>query len=187
MSSELLLGIDIGTLGSKGILIDTDGRLIAEHFIEHGINVVRPGWIEQDAEACYWQDFKAIVQYLLKASRSDPKEIAGVGISSLAPDLVAIDKTGKPTRPAIIYMDRRAEKECEWVKENIGSDKVFEVSANAIDSYFSGYKIMWYLNHEPENYRKSWKILNANAYGHRLWDGECLCPFLRLQEEAMVG
>jgi len=164
MSSELLLGIDIGTLGSKGILIDTEGRSIAEHFIEHGINVVRPGWIEQDAEACYWQDFKAIVRYLLKASESDPKEILGVGISSLAPDLVAIDKTGKPIRPAIIYMDRRAEKECEWVKENVGSEKVFEVTANAIDSYFSGYKIMWYLNHEPENYRKSWKILNANEY-----------------------
>jgi sugar (pentulose or hexulose) kinase len=164
MSSELLLGVDIGTLGSKGVLIDTNGRVLAEHFIEHGINVVRPGWIEQDPEACYWQDFKAIVRYLLRASKSGPRDIAAVGVSSLSPDVVAIDKAGKPIRPCMIYMDRRAEKECEWVKENVGSEKVFELTANAIDSYFSGYKAMWYLNHEPENFRKTWKILNANEY-----------------------
>ena len=52
--TDYLLGVDIGTLGSKGILIDTEGRVLAEHYVEHDINMIRPGWVEQDPETCYW-------------------------------------------------------------------------------------------------------------------------------------
>jgi len=164
MASQYLFGIDIGTFGSKGVLIDAEGKLHAEHFIEHGVNVVRPGWVEQDPERCYWQDFKTITRILLEESKIDPGDIAGIGISSLAPDMLPIDRDGKPVRPCIIYMDRRAERECKWVQDNIGFERVFEVSGNAIDSYFAGYEVLWYLNNEPENYDRTWKILNADKY-----------------------
>ncbi|WP_455367831.1 FGGY-family carbohydrate kinase [[Eubacterium] cellulosolvens] len=164
MASGFLLGIDIGTLGSKGVLIDLEGKVIAEHFVEHSINVVKPGWVEQDPEACYWQDFKNIAQTILRSSMVNPKDIAGIGVSSLAPDIAPIDCAGKPIRPCIIYMDRRAQKECDWVRDNIGFDKVFEISGNAIDSYYAGYEVIWYLNNEPEKYKETWKILNADKY-----------------------
>ncbi|MEM3044677.1 MAG: FGGY family carbohydrate kinase, partial [Candidatus Bathyarchaeia archaeon] len=164
MTGQYLFGIDIGTFGSKGILIDAEGTIHAEHFIEHDINVVRPGWVEQDPERCYWQDFKTIIRVLLKGSGIDPGDIAGIGISSLAPDMLPIDRDGRPVRPCIIYMDRRAERECRWVLDNIGFDKVFEISGNAVDSYFAGYEVLWYLNNEPENYNRTWKILNADKY-----------------------
>lgn len=164
MSDQYLFGIDIGTFGSKGVLIDLDGKIYAEHFIEHGVNVVKPGWVEQDPDQCYWRDFKTITKILLGHSKIEPEDIAAIGISSLAPDMLPVDSDGKPVRPCMIYMDRRAEKECKWVRDNIGFEKVFEITGNAIDSYFAGYKILWYLNNEPENYSRTWKILNADKY-----------------------
>jgi len=177
MSRQYLFGIDIGTFGSKGVFIDTEGRIHAEYFVEHGINVIKPGWVEQDPEACYWQDFKVITQTLLKQSRISPKDIAGLCISGLSPDVLPINKNGKPIRPCIIYMDRRAQKECDWVKDNIGFEKVFEVSGNAIDSYFAGYEAIWYLNNEPENYNRTWKILNADKYIIYKLSGEAVIDY----------
>ncbi|MEM4246313.1 MAG: FGGY-family carbohydrate kinase, partial [Candidatus Bathyarchaeia archaeon] len=126
--------------------------------------VLRPGWVEQDPEACYWHDFVEISRILLKRSGVKPRDVVGVGVSSLAPDVAPVDRQGKPVRPCIIYMDRRAQAECEWVRKNVGEEKVFQVSGNAIDSYFAGYEVLWLLRNEPENYRRTWKMLNADKY-----------------------
>lgn len=161
---ELLLGIDIGTLGSKGVLINSEGEVLWRHFVEHGIDIIRPGWVEQDPETCYWGDFKQLVGHLIKTSNLNPRQIGGIGISSLAPDVILVDERGESIRPCILYMDRRAEEECEWVRKEIGEKKVFEVTGNTIDSYFAGNEILWCMRNELENYRKTWKILNANGY-----------------------
>jgi xylulokinase len=58
LEKELLLGVDIGTSSSKGVLIDGDGAVLADALMEHGINIIKPGWVEQDPDACYWGDFK---------------------------------------------------------------------------------------------------------------------------------
>ncbi|MEM2122994.1 MAG: FGGY-family carbohydrate kinase [Candidatus Bathyarchaeia archaeon] len=160
---EYLLGVDIGTLGSKGLLINCEGVAVAEHYVEHKVNVIRPGWVEQDPITCYWGDFKRIVQALLKISRIDPRDIKCIGTSGLTPGLLAIDRDLKPVRPCIIYLDRRAQSECLWVKEHIGEEEIFRVSGNTIDAYFAGYKILWYLSNEPGNYDRTWKILNPNG------------------------
>ncbi|WP_455364319.1 FGGY-family carbohydrate kinase, partial [[Eubacterium] cellulosolvens] len=162
-SEEYLLGVDIGTLGSKGVLINSEGKIQAEYFVEHNLNIIKPGWVEQDPETCYWKDFKEIVSHFLK-SGINPKDIASIGTSSLTPDVTPIDQKGDPVRACIIYMDRRAQKECNWVRDHIKEEEVFRISGNTIDSYFAGYKILWYLRNESENYRKTWKILNANGY-----------------------
>ncbi len=164
VSKEFLLGVDIGTLGSKGVIIDLEGRVIEEHFVEHGINIIKPGWVEQDPDPCYWGDFKKIVSYLINHARIDSGNIIGVGISSLSPDVVAIDEKGDPIRPAIIYMDRRAEEECRWATQIIEKEKLHQITGNAIDSYFAGYKMLWYKRNEPENYKRTYKILNVCKY-----------------------
>lgn len=162
--NDYLLGVDIGTLGSKGILIDAEGKVLAEHYAEHDVNVIRPGWVEQDPETCYWGDFKKIVKNLFRTSGVDPKNLAGIGVSGLTPDAAPVDKSAKPVRPCIIYMDRRAHEECEWTRENIGFEKAFKISGNTLDPYFAGYKILWYRRNEPDNYARTWKILNADKF-----------------------
>ncbi|MBS7644486.1 MAG: FGGY family carbohydrate kinase [Candidatus Bathyarchaeia archaeon] len=116
---EYLLGVNIGTLGSKGLLINP-AVVGAEHHIEHDVNVIRPGWVKQDPIACYWEDFREVLRVILKASGVDSKDIECIGASSLTLLLLTIDRDLKPVQPRIIHMDRRAQSECLWVKERIG-------------------------------------------------------------------
>ncbi|MDK2784816.1 MAG: ribulokinase [Bacillota bacterium] len=162
--AQYLLGFDVGTSGSKGVIVTLDGRVVATASAEHGVDVPRPAWAEQDPEAVYWGDFKKIVKKMLADSRVNPQEIAGIGVSGLTPDMAPVDREGKAVRPCIIYMDRRATAECDWAKEHLGEGKIFEVSGNAVDPYFAGYKMMWYARHERENYERTWKMLNSHAY-----------------------
>ena len=161
---EFLLGVDIGTLGSKGVIIDLEGHVLADCFIEHGINILRPGWVEQDPESCYWGDFKKIVGSLINGSGIDPGNIIGIGVSSLSPDAAPIDGDGNPVRPALIYMDRRAVEECRVAEETVGKEKIHKITGNAVDPYFAGYKMLWYMRNEPGNHKRTWKILNACKY-----------------------
>ncbi|MDW8034408.1 MAG: FGGY family carbohydrate kinase, partial [Nitrososphaerota archaeon] len=80
--------------------------------VEHGVYIPRPSWAEQDPEEIYWKDFKDIVHRLIIRSGVNPDKIAAIGISSLSPDACPIDESGKPVRPALIYMDRRSTCEC---------------------------------------------------------------------------
>ena len=117
LATHFLLGVDIGTYNSKGLLLSSDGEVRAESACEHGITLVRPNWIEQDPDQCYWEDFKRIVRDLIRKTGVNQKDIRGVAVSGTAPDIVPIDKSGVPVRTAIIYMDRRAQNECEELSE----------------------------------------------------------------------
>lgn len=164
LDKEYLLGVDIGTLGSKGVLISNEGRIVNSFFVEHGLHIPRPGWAEQDPDRIYWNDFKIICHSLLKNSGIAPSKIAAVGISSLSPDACPIDESGNPVRPCLIYMDRRSINECNQVRETFGDDEILKITGNTIDPYFAGYKILWIMRNEPENYRRTWKFLNACKY-----------------------
>jgi len=163
-SGPYLLGVDIGTFSSKGVIINADGDVLAEQYIEHEVNIIKHGWVEQDPEKCYWRDFKYIVKSLIKKSKIDPNEILSVGISSLSPVLITINHKGDVIRPAIIYMDRRALKECMSLKEKIGEENIIKISGNAADPYFAGYKLLWLIHNEPKTYEQTWKILNADKF-----------------------
>ncbi|MEM2041636.1 MAG: FGGY family carbohydrate kinase [Nitrososphaerota archaeon] len=156
--------MDIGTFSSKGVITNSDGDILAEQYLDHEINIIRPNWVEQDPEKCYWQEFKFIIRSLIKKSKIDPREVLGVGISSLSPVLIALNRRGEVIRPAIIYMDRRAWKESLFMRERLGVEGVVKVSGNAPDPYFAGYKVLWLMHNEPKTYAKTWKILNADKF-----------------------
>jgi xylulokinase len=79
MKPQYLLGVDIGTYGSKGVLVDPAGRVLASSFAEHGVESPKPGWFEQDADAVWWQDLTRITRDLLARSGADPHAIAKRG------------------------------------------------------------------------------------------------------------
>lgn len=159
-----LFGVDIGTSSSKGAIINNSGKVLAEAMVEHDINIIKPGWVEQDPEKCYWGDFKEITKTLLKRTQISPEDIVGIGVSSLAPDIIPIDKDGNVIRPAIIYMDRRASAECEELERELGSEGVVQKTGNIADPYYAGYKLEWYMRNEPENYKRTYKVLNADKF-----------------------
>ena len=96
MATRLLLGIDIGTGSSKGVLTDADGTVLAISEQPHDLSLPRPGWAEHDAEAVWWADVTAICDELLP--HADGGEIAGISVSGIGPCIVVTDEPGDPER-----------------------------------------------------------------------------------------
>ena len=106
------MGIDVGTYESKGVLIDSDCRIICQASQKHGLENPQPGWYEHDAEEVWWKDVCKISLQLLEQSGLNPAEIECVGLSALGCDCVPVDEECRPLCKAILYgIDARASEE----------------------------------------------------------------------------
>lgn len=149
--AELLLGIDIGTYSSKGVITDLGGKVLTSHVVEHGLSIPQPGWAEQDADTVWWADVVAICQALLSGSAAGGtgrpiggSDVAGVAVSAIGPCLLPLDASGSPLRPGILYgVDNRASRQIDSLNRAIGEDEVFAFSGMAFTSQAVGPKIVW--------------------------------------------
>jgi len=161
---SLLIGTDIGTLGTKSIIVGLDGKVLASVFEEYGVLTPKAGWAEQ------WPDvwFKAVcntIRSLIDQTKTDPREIAGVCVSGLyGGSGIPCNRELKPLRPCIIWADRRSTKECQWVRENVGEKELFKATGNVIDPYYGYAKMLWIKQNEPKVWKTIHKILTPNAY-----------------------
>lgn len=164
MAENFLLGIDIGTQGTKGLLCDLNGVVKAESYREHTIQSPRPGWAEHDAEQVWWGAFVATVQSLLSDAGIDPGQIAAVGCSAFVPAMLPIDVRGVPLRPAILYLDRRAQPQLEELGNQLRLKGVSEgeIASLALASPIP--QLLWLREHEPEVFHKTAKILIPQSY-----------------------
>jgi xylulokinase len=165
MTASYLLGVDIGTYESKGVIADLSGRVVARAAVQHELSLPRPGWVEHDADGVWWHDFRALVAQLLARSGVAAGEIAAVGCSGIGPDLLPVDEKGRPLRPAILYgIDTRATAEIAELQARFGLEQILAVSGNALSSQSVGPKIAWLARHEPEIFRRTRHILTATGY-----------------------
>lgn len=159
-----LLGTDIGTSGTKTILMDTDGNLIAQDLQEYDVLTPKPLWAEQ------WPDVwlnaaKTSIKNTVQNSGIPAEQIRGIAISGLyGGSGIPLDENMQPVRPCIIWMDRRAEEETKWVLEHIGEEKLLEITHNGADPYYGYTKLLWMKNNEPENWEKTMLFLPPNDY-----------------------
>jgi len=158
-----LIGSDIGTQGTKSVMVDEKGNVIAEATREYDV-ITQPSWAEQ------WPDVwvKAVyetVKEVVEKSGVDKKEIAGIAISGLyGGSGIPVDENMEPIRPCLIWMDRRAVEETEWVKKNVPKEKIFEITGNYVDSYYGFTKMMWIRNNEPEVWKRIHKFVTPKDY-----------------------
>lgn len=161
---ELLLGIDVGTYSSKGVLTTPDGEVLRQHVVPHEMEVPRPGWAEQDADAVWWADVVAICRELL----SDPyggEDVAGVAISAIGPCLLPLGADGRPLRKGILYgVDARASEEIDLLNERLGEEEVYGFSKMTFTSQAIGPKILWLQRHEPEVWKRTERLTTASSY-----------------------
>lgn len=158
-----LIGCDLGTGGAKAIVVDLKGKVLSSHFVEYQLIIPRPGWAEQDPE-WYWKAAAETIKTSVQKAGIKPEDILAVGLSSLAPACILVDGDFKPLQNSHIWMDRRATSECEWLKKNIGERKVFKLTGNLIDPYYSIPKLMWEKSNRPELYKKARFTLNVKDY-----------------------
>jgi xylulokinase len=158
----MLLGIDIGTSNTKGVIID-NLKVISESSIPHIIEMPKPGYFEQDAEQVWWGDIVKVCRELLH--NIDVNKIEAVGVSAHCPDMLPIDKHGKALRKGVLYgIDSRAISQIEEINRKIGERKIFEVCRNVLQTQSVGPKIVWLMQNEPEIFNKTYKIHSASSY-----------------------
>lgn len=163
--AQLLLGIDVGTYSSKGVLVEQNGTVLKSHVVEHTMDIPRPGWAEQDADKIWWADVVQICKVLLDGSPYRGSDVAGVALSAIGPCMLPLDKNGKPLRPGILYgVDTRASEEIDLLNEQIGADVIFDFSKMALTSQAIGPKILWMKRNEPELWSRVDHITTASSY-----------------------
>lgn len=160
-----LLGIDIGTYESKGMIVSTDGCPVASHAVPHDLLLPRQGWAEHDAESIWWGDLCTLTKSLLAQSRMDPKDILAIGCSSIAPDMLPVDDAGLPIRNAVLYgIDTRAQAEIRELEDRIGERTIFDRTGNALSAQSVGPKILWLARNEPEVYRRARRFVTGTTF-----------------------
>jgi len=159
-----LIGTDIGTFGTKSVLVDAEGRILAESFVETDIISPKPLWAEQWPQV--WLDAVCkTIRSVISQSKVDPSEIGGLSISGLySGSGVPCDKNMEPIRPCLIWMDRRAVDEVKWVRENIGEEEIFRVTGNTVDTYFGFTKMLWIKFKEPKTWEKIHQLVTTYGY-----------------------
>lgn len=165
MPAEFLIGVDIGTYSSKGVLVTTRGEVIASHSVPHEMDMPHPGFFEHDADRIWWGDFVHIVRELLVRTGFDPKQVRAVGASAIGSCVLPIDENGYPLRPGILYgIDTRAFAEIAYLESQLSKDQIFKTSGSHLTSQASGPKILWIRNHEPDVFERTRWFLTSQAY-----------------------
>ncbi len=155
-----LIGIDIGTSGTKSVLFDTEGNVIASAMEEYPLYQPQNGWAEQNPED-WW---RAVCKTLREITKKADGEICGVGLSGQMHGLVMLDEDDNVIRPAILWCDGRTGAECREIEEKIGRERLIEITANPALEGFTASKIMWVKKHEPENFARCRRILLPKDY-----------------------
>jgi xylulokinase len=162
----LLLGIDVGTTGSKAILIDPDGNLVGSATTEYPMSTPRPLWAEQDP-ADWWRASVVSIRRVLQTV--DAGQVVGVGLTGQMHGLVLLDARGAVLRPCIMWNDQRSGAQCAEITDWIGATRLLELIGNPVLPGFTAPKIVWVRENEPEIYREISHVLLPKDYlGYRL-------------------
>ncbi|HZU16205.1 MAG TPA: FGGY-family carbohydrate kinase [Candidatus Dormibacteraeota bacterium] len=169
MSTDLLLGVDVGTASSKAVLASPTGEVIASAELPHPVSTPQPGHVEQDAEAIWWADLVRLARRLRERVPAGGR-IAGVGLSAIGPCLLPLDDRGRPLRPGILYgVDTRASQQIAELEARWGEEELRRFSRMPLTSQSIGPKILWLRQHEPHLFARARWLVTATTYlVHRL-------------------
>ena len=164
--TDAVLGVDIGTASTKGVLVGLDGEILRSTVREHEVQRPSPGHVEMDAEI-WWSEFLSITREL-----TDPGdvEVTAVGVSGMGPCVLLTDEHGTPVRPAILYgVDTRAEQQIEQITRVLGKEEILAHCGALLTSQAAGPKVRWVLENEPEVYARARRLfMPASFLAHRL-------------------
>ncbi len=161
-----LAAVDAGTTGERTMLFDKNGNIVAWKYLEHPSYSPKPAWVEQDATD-WWDRICKTSKAVLKEAANKgvkPNMIVGISVTNQRETIVPVNKNAEPLRKAIVWQDRRVVSQCNWIKENIGEDTVYNITGLTVDPYFSAPKIMWIKEHKPKIYDETYKFLLVHDY-----------------------
>jgi xylulokinase len=160
----MFLGVDVGTGGTRALLIDRTGQVIASFASEHApIRSEHIGWAEQDPED-WWRATLEAIAGAIVISGSAGTKIEAVGLTGQMHGCVMLDANGAVLRPALIWCDQRTQPQCDWLTEKIGFDRLIELTCNPALPNFTLTKLLWVRDHQPEVFARIAHVLCPKDY-----------------------
>lgn len=168
---EYVIGIDLGTSGTKTVLFDREGTVIAGDTVEYPMYQEKNGWAEQEP-LDWWNATCVTLKNVITKSGVSGADIKGIGISGQMHGLVMLDEGGTILRRSIIWCDQRTAAECEEITGRVGAERLIEITANPALTGFTASKILWVRNNEPDTYRRCAHILLPKDYVRYMLTGD---------------
>jgi xylulokinase len=167
-----LLGIDVGTGGSRALVVDEGGRVAASATVEHEpFASPQTGWAEQDARD-WWRASEEAVRRVLSAEGVRAEDIACVGLTGQMHGAVLLDERDEPLRPSIIWCDVRTHEQCRALTEQVGAERLIQLVSNPALEGFTLPKMLWVREHEPEVWGRVRAVLLPKDYVRLRLTGE---------------
>lgn len=163
VDKDIILGADIGTSSCKASLIATSGEFLGTRIHEYPTLFPKLLYAEQDPED-WWRAFLSVTRELLSATRIDPEHIRAVSISGNTPSVLPLGHDGVPLRRAMIWMDRRSERECKSLRGLKDRIDIERITMTRIDPSFPLAKLAWLSANEPEIFSQARTYLQSNGY-----------------------
>src|SRR3954447_24639058 len=158
------LGIDIGTGGSRALLVDAQGAVKASFTAAHeDMQMLRPLWAEQRPED-WWSACQIAVKGVLAAAHAKGDDVLGIGLSGQMHGLVLLDENNHVIRPALIWCDQRSQVQVDFINQALTPAKVLECTANPVVTGFTLPKLLWVRDNEPQQFARVRKMLLPKDY-----------------------
>ena len=159
-----LIGIDVGTGGSRAVLFDAAGKVVASATVEHQAFVsLQTGWAEQDPRD-WWRASASAIRMAIAESGIDAEDIKGIGLSGQMHGAVLLDESDDVLRPAIIWCDQRSADQCLSLTTNVGASRLIELTCNPALTGFTLPKLLWVRDREPETWQRIRSVLLPKDY-----------------------
>jgi len=162
----MFLGIDVGTGGTRALLIDHDGKVLASHSAEHApIHSEHIGWAEQDPED-WWRATQLAIGGALEQAHGAGHsiQIEALALTGQMHGCVMLDSGGQVLRPALIWCDQRTQPQCDWLTRTIGAARLIELTANPALPNFTLTRLLWVREHQPDIFQKIAHVLCPKDY-----------------------
>jgi xylulokinase len=172
MTNATLLGVDIGTTGVRAAVFDERGRMLAQAAESCVHRVPAPGQAEADAED-WWRAVRAVLAAI--AHRRPLARIEALGVTGQAPTAVLVDGRGLAMRPALLWLDIRADAEARRIDAALGPGRSEAIGGNRVHAYYLGPKLAWLGTHEPEALDRAAAVLQSHAFIAMRLTGETAC------------
>jgi xylulokinase len=166
------LGMDVGTGGTRAVVVDSGGKLISGASSEHApFRAEHPGWAEQDPED-WWRAAQEAIHGALAAAPEPRQPIAAIALTGQMHGAVMLDERGTVLRPSLIWCDTRTQPECDWLTQKIGYERLIELTCNPALPNFTLTKLLWVKTHEPEIFAKIRHVMCPKDYVRYRLTGE---------------
>lgn len=159
-----LLGIDVGTGGTRALILDESGTVIASATADHApFASPHTGWAEQDPDD-WWRACRQAVPRALEAAGLEPAEVAAIGVTGQMHGATLLDGEGVVVRPALIWCDQRTQADCDELTNRLGADRLIQWTSNPALSGFTLPKLLWVRRTEPDAWRRVRHVLLPKDY-----------------------